>query len=339
MTLTYYRYLFCAFIIFSIAPLGYYLYNKQLAENTDTQSSILTEYNFVDVDHPIQPLPQQITIDKNWLALGKALFNSPLLSKDNSISCSSCHLVDFGGDDGFAVSTGVGGAQGSRNSPTVLNAVFNIRQFWDGRSSSLADQVSGPIHNPVEMASTWPEITNKLQNDSYFTTSFEQLSASGITQDNIIKAITIYEQSLITPNAPIDKFLLGDENALTAQQKRGYKKFVSYGCITCHQGRNIGGNILQKLGRINAIPETLKHDRGKFELTKKDIDLYVFKVPSLRNIALTAPYFHNGSVNNLEQAVQIMAKVQLGIELSTQDTNDIVALLESFSAPALELTP
>ena len=246
-------------------------------------------------------------------------------------------MIDFGGDDGFPVSTGINNGQGERNSPTVLNATFNFRQFWDGRASSLAEQAIGPIHNPVEMGSTWNEIIVKLSEDDYFTETFNRLSEDGVTAENIIKAITIYEESLITPNSPIDDYLLGDKNALTEQQIRGLSLFNNYGCSTCHQGVNIGGNIYQKLGRINDIPQILTLDKGRFEVTNERIDEYIFKVPTLRNIAETAPYFHNGSIDNLPDAVRIMAKSQLGRELSKEEVADIVALLHSFSAKVLEV--
>lgn len=316
-------------IFFSVT---FYFY---LADDKVEQNYTETVYTFEHVEGAIQPIPRSLTIDKNWLVLGKALFHSPLLSKDNTISCASCHMVDFGGDDGFPVSLGVNNAKGSRNSPTVLNASLNFRQFWDGRASSLKEQASGPIHNPVEMASSWAEIIPKLNNDTYFYKTFNKLSPSGITSNNIIKAITIYEQSLITPNSPIDKYLLGDVNAITKQQVRGLKLFNDYGCATCHQGRNIGGNIYQKLGRVNDIPEILTLDFGRFEVTKIESDKYVFKVPTLRNIADTAPYFHNGAIDNLPDAVRIMARTQLARELSESEIEDIVALLQSFSAKAI----
>jgi cytochrome c peroxidase len=246
-------------------------------------------------------------------------------------------MVNFGGDDGFPVSTGINNAQGERNSPTVLNATFNFRQFWDGRASSLAEQAAGPIHNPVEMGSTWDEITPKLSQDNYFNKAFKHLSADGVTPENIIKAITIYEESLITPNSPIDNYLLGDKEALTAQQIRGLRLFTNYGCSTCHQGRNIGGNIYQKLGRINDIPKILTLDKGRYTVTNEKADEFIFKVPTLRNIAETGPYFHNGSIENLSDAVRIMASSQLGRKLSNDEVADIVALLHSFSAKVLEV--
>ena len=338
MTSTYYRYLFIAFILCSLPPLSYFVVSDHHSDQQKTTKQRSTQYKFTKVDSPIQPLPTITYIDKSWLILGKSLFHSSLLSADNSISCASCHLIDFGGDDGFSVATGIHNAQGSRNSPSVLNAVFNIRQFWDGRSLNLTEQVSAPVHDPIEMASSWPEVIKKLKQDSYFNKAFNAISEDGITADNIIRAIVTYEESLITPHAPIDQFILGDQNALTAQQKRGYQKFINYGCATCHQGRNIGGNILQKLGRINDIPLSLKHDLGKYSVSQREADKHVFKVPSLRNVAETAPYFHNGSVNSLTDAVNIMARIQLGIKLSQQDTEDIVALLHSFSAKPMEIS-
>ncbi|WP_440876320.1 cytochrome-c peroxidase [Thalassotalea sp. PLHSN55] len=307
------------------------------SKNDDVSSLSKTQFVFKHVDGPIQPIPTDIVINKNWGVLGKALFHSTLLSKDNTVSCASCHMVDFGGDDGFSLSTGVNNAIGTRNSPTVLNAVFNIKQFWDGRSSSLAEQAVGPIHNPIEMASSWPEIIKKLSQDSYFNQAFSRLSNQGVTVDNILRAIVTYEESLITPNSAIDRYLLGDKSALTEQQQRGYQKFLNLGCSTCHQGRNIGGNIMQKLGRISDIPEQLKLDLGRYNITNNEQDKHIFKVPSLRNVAQTSPYFHNGSIDSLGEAVNIMAKVQLGITLKQQDTDDIVALLQSFSAAPMEI--
>ncbi|WP_228710771.1 cytochrome-c peroxidase [Saccharobesus litoralis] len=294
-----------------------------------------TEYEFEYVDGPIQPIPRRLKTNIAWVNLGKALFNSPLLSKDNTVSCASCHMVDFGGDDGVKVSTGVDSKQGTRNAPTVLNAVFNFRQFWDGRAADLAEQAAGPIHNPIEMASNWRQVITKLQQDRYFSRTFAELGVKSITEQHIVTAITFFEESLITPNSAIDRYLLGDRTALNAQQQRGYQKFINLGCVTCHQGRNIGGNFYQKLGRLEQIPASLRHDKGRALVTGEAQDKYVFKVPSLRNITDTAPYFHDGSINTLEQAVTIMAATQLGKTLSDQDVDDLVALLAAFSAPPL----
>ncbi len=330
----YYLSLIIGIVLCSAAPL--WLYYLSIDQST-IEAERKTVYHFEKVPGPIQPIPRKMEIDTRWVSLGKALFITPLLSKNNTISCSSCHLIDFGGDDGFPVSTGINNAKGVRNSPTVLNSSFSFRQFWDGRASSLSEQISGPVHNPVEMGSSWAEIIRKLKSDSYFNKSFRALDPQGVTRENIVKAITIFEESLITPNAPIDRYLLGDSNALTEQQQRGLIHFTNHGCTTCHQGVNIGGNMYQKLGRINTIPEILVEDLGKYELTKQEQDRNVFKVPSLRNVADTSPYFHNGAVDNLPQAVRIMASSQLGRDLPEDEIEDIVALLHAFSSKVIEV--
>ena len=290
-----------------------------------------TEYDFVSVSGPIQPIPHIKSIDKQWFDLGKALFNSTLLSKDNTVSCASCHLVSQGGDDGFPVSIGVGGSVGGRNSPTILNSVFNFRQFWDGRSGGLAEQAVGPIHNPVEMGSNFPEIIQKLKQSNAFAQAFRALNPNGISQEAIIQALVTFEEGLVTPDAAIDRFIKGDENALTLQQKRGFEKFVGFGCVSCHQGINIGGNLYQRIGRIDSVPSHLLEDKGRSVITNNVIDEHVFKVPSLRNIKRTGPYFHNGSVATLDEAVRIMAQGQLGINLTEQDVQDLLSLFDAFN--------
>jgi len=326
-------YLICiviALAIIILIILSYYYLTLPTTKVSNVKLS-QTTFHSVRVRGAIQPIPKKITTNIKWVELGKALFNSKLLSKDNTIACASCHLIKHGGDDGFQFSTGVNNQQGTRNSPTILNAVFNFRQFWDGRSKNLTEQISDPINNPIEMATNWPDVIAKLNQSSTFKQAFKRVGNENINQKNIVKAITVFEESLITPHAPIDKFILGDNSALTVQQQRGLKKFIDFGCITCHQGQNIGGNLYQKLGRIDFVPENLQQDLGRFTLTNKESDRFVFKVPSLRNIAQTAPYFHNGSVESLERAVQIMARAQLGLSLSEQDTEDLVALLQAFT--------
>lgn len=296
----------------------------------------VTQYQSQPVEGAIQPLPLIKEINTAWVMLGKALFHSPLLSVDNTISCASCHIMSSGGDDGFPVSTGVDSKVGSRNSPTVLNAVLSFRQFWDGRGLSIAEQAVGPIHNPVEMNSNFEQIINKLKKEPTFNRMFHKLDKRGVTEENIIKAIVTYEESLITSNSPIDKYLLGDNAALSVQQIRGLEKFKQYGCVTCHQGRNIGGNLFQKIGRIDEAPKHLLEDKGRYNVTLKESDLHVYKVPSLRNIALTAPYFHNGSIHSLHDAVKLMGRMQLGIDLSEEDVDDLVALLNAFTGEVKE---
>ena len=301
------------------------------ADKPELAEKIPTEYDYIEVSGPIQPIPKIKTIDKQWFDLGKALFNSTLLSHDNSVSCASCHLVQQGGDDGFPVSIGIGGAVGERNAPTVLNSVFSFRQFWDGRSADLAEQIIGPIHNSIEMNTSFEEIISKLNQSEEFTNAFKQVNAKGISSEAIIQAIVTFEEGLITPDSAIDRYIKGDDQALTAQQKIGYEKFVGFGCVPCHQGINIGGNLYQRIGRISEVPEKLLKDKGRVAITNNENDEYVFKVPSLRNIKRTAPYFHNGSVSTLDEAVRIMAAGQLGVSLTDQDVSDLLILFDAFN--------
>lgn len=334
MTKQYYFGLGIGLILSLFIVAGYFYISKPVSSLSEVTTE--TQYSYSQVEGALQPLPEITYINERWRDLGKALFNSTLLSADNSISCASCHLVDYGGDDGFPVSTGINSATGARNSPTVLNATFNFVQFWDGRSTTLAQQVAGPIHNPIEMGSNWEEVIAKLKRDKLFKDMFNTINPDGITIEAVIKAITTYEESLVTSGAPIDQYLLGDESALTVQQQRGFNKFNQYGCITCHQGVNIGGNVFQKMGRIDNAPGFLTTDLGRYGVTAQEHDKYVFKVPSLRNVADTAPYFHNGQVRTLYEAIQIMGRVQLGRELSDEDIKDLEAFLNSFSASVEE---
>lgn len=325
----YQRHMAVSLLVITSSLLGYFIYTEPKNKQVNTYKP--TVYQQKQVAGPIQPLPEIVSNSQPWVMLGKALFHSPLLSRDNSISCATCHVVDNGGDDGFSLSTGINNQLGLRNASTVLNSSLNFRQFWDGRSSDLSAQAEGPIHNPLEMGSNFDEIIKKLSASPLFKKTFSELSKEGITKSAIIKALVTYQESLLTLKSPIDAYVLGDKSALTAQQIRGYEKFQQFGCITCHQGRNIGGNIYQKIGRISEVPKQLLVDQGRFEVTNKASDLHVFKVPSLRNVALTGPYFHNGSVDNLEEAVRLMAKMQLGLELADDDVADLVALLHAFT--------
>ncbi len=334
MTYRYFISVFCSLVLITTV-LGVYFY-LHMPKNEAKSSYKHTQYQGITLNGPIQPIPNIASIDKDWVQLGKALFNSKLLSRDNSISCASCHSLGLGGDDGFPVSVGFRGQLGTRNSPTVLNAVFNFRQFWDGRSADLADQVVGPIHNPVEMSSNWPEIISKLSQIPEFVSAFRSVGEASITSEAIIRAIVTFEESLITPNSPIDRYLLGEVNALTEQQKRGFDKFIGFGCVSCHQGRNIGGNLYQRIGRVDKVPAILLEDKGRYGVTQNSFDKHVFKVPTLRNVAETAPYFHNGAVSTLEEAVEIMAIGQLGLALSENDVKDIVALLHAFTGELSE---
>lgn len=276
----------------------------------------------------ITPLPKTIKTDPKKVELGKMLFFDPILSKDNTISCASCHDLDNGGDDGKKVSTGISGKQGSINAPTVLNAVFNFRQFWDGRAKDLQEQAAGPIENPVEMGNSFENLIKTLKNSSY-NDMFLEIYPNGITKENITDALAEYEKTLITPNSPFDRYLKGDKDALSQDQKEGYELFKTKGCIACHNGTNIGGNMYSKFGVIFSI-----HDKnlGRYNITKDENDKYFFKVPSLRNVDQTAPYFHNGSEPSLKKAVEFMAEYQLGRTIPDQEIDKIVAFLHSLTA-------
>jgi len=275
----------------------------------------------------ITPLPLSVKVDNKKVALGKKLFFDTLLSKDNTISCASCHNLQEGGDDGLAFSFGIKGQMGSINSPTVFNADFNFRQFWNGRAADLQEQALGPIENPIEMGNSFPNLISVL-NKSAYRKEFENIYEDGITKENITNAIAEFEKTLITPNAPFDKFLKGDKDAISKKAKEGFALFKEKGCIACHHGVNIGGNLYNKFGIMNTAKST---SLGRYEVTKRERDKYYFKVPSLRNVALTAPYFHDGRHQELKDAVKDMAFYQLGRPISEEEISKIVAFLNSLT--------
>ena len=266
------------------------------------------------------------------IQLGKMLFFDPRLSSSWLISCNTCHNVGLGGVDLLETSIGHGWAQGPRNSPTVLNAVFNVAQFWDGRAKDLQEQAKGPIQAAVEMSSTPERTEATLKSIPEYVDRFEKAfpgESDPVTFDNMAKAIEVFEATLLTPWSPFDRYLNGDENALDAHEKQGLKLFLDKGCVSCHDGVNLGGTgyfpfgVVEKPGSEILPPG----DKGRFEVTRTATDEYKFKSPSLRNIHLTAPYFHSGKVWGLKQAVAIMGSSQLGAELSDDDSSAIVAFL------------
>ncbi len=283
----------------------------------------------------IQPVPQPPKLDAKKVALGNRLYHDTRLSKDNSISCASCHDLKKGGCDLEPVSTGVGGAKGGINAPTVFNAAFHIAQFWDGRAADLAAQAAGPPANPIEMASSWPEIVQKLSADATFKAEFEASYPGGLTQENICDAIATYEKTLLTPNSDFDKFLLGNESALGDVAKKGHALFMKHDCATCHAGIAMGGRSFEKMGRTADYfadrGKLTDADTGRAGVTKNDADKHKFKVPTLRNVALTAPYFHDASAKTLAEAVQTMGKYQSGTSFSPLETAQLVSFLESLT--------
>ena len=290
-------------------------------------------------EEPIAPVPETTDLDARKVALGKSLFIDVRLSHDDTISCASCHGLTTragGADpDHVALSDGIGHTLGTVNAPTVFNSSLNFKQFWDGRASTLEDQIEGPTHNPSEMGTTWEEIVGKLLTDDRYPAQFQAIYGTGIRPENVRDAISVFEKSLLTPDAPFDQYLRGDSSALTPQQKIGYRLFKQDGCIACHQGVNIGGNLFEKFGVKGDYFQQRGHvssaDFGRYAQTGRETDRYVFRVPSLRNVALTAPYFHDGTAKTLREAVQTMAKYQLGHTLSSSDRNAIVDFLNSLT--------
>ena len=277
----------------------------------------------------ILPIPQKVRYDKKLAQLGKILFFDPTLSSDETISCASCHKPSHAGADDKPLSIGVGGQKGDLNSPTVYNALFNIAQFWNGRATTLQEQVAGPLHNPKEMNMSDSLLLVRLQSSSYYANAFKELFGSEkITVDMVAKAIAEFEKALYTPDSKFDRFLR-KETTLSPTEHRGYLLFKELGCITCHNGVNLGGNSFQKIGTVIPYPGTLPHDR--YEVTKNPADKGVYKVPSLRNIARTAPYFHDGSVPTLRQAVEKMSYHNLGFRLTPKEQRAIVAFLKTLT--------
>jgi len=295
-----------------------------------------------------KPLPSTIPALKDNIVtpekieLGKALFFDPRLSASGVFSCYSCHNLTTGGDDNMEVSVGHGWQKGPRNAPTVLNAVLNEAQFWDGRAEDLAAQAKGPIQAGVEMANTPDQVEATLNSMpkyvEWFTAAFPG-EENPTNFDNMAKAIEAFEATLITP-APFDAWLNGDDNAMTADQKAGLDLFIDKGCASCHSGVNVGGHGYYPFGLIEKPGSEIlpPGDKGRFQVTETAIDEYVFRASPLRNIALTAPYFHSGKVWELSVAVEIMAESQLGEALPTEETAQLVAFLESLTGQLPTIT-
>lgn len=269
--------------------------------------------------------------------LGHQLFFDNRLSLTGNNSCNSCHNLETYGVDNLATSIGDAGKNGGRNSPTVLNASLHVSQFWDGRAKDVEEQAGMPILNPIEMAIPNEQfLIDKLKEIPSYVSQFRLAfpdSENPITYDNLKNAIGVFERELLT-HSRFDSFLDGDQNALNAQEKEGFVAFNTVGCVTCHSGIAIGGSMLMKFGLFEdyaPLTKSSKVDYGKFESTGKESDKFMFKVSSLRNVEKTHPYFHDGSVDKLEDAVQIMAKTQLGKTLSDKEVEDITAFLSSLT--------
>jgi cytochrome c peroxidase len=283
----------------------------------------------------IPPLRAVKGLNQAKVTLGEQLFSDPILSDNNTVSCATCHILDMGGTNQLPISVGINNGVQKINVPTVFNSSLNFKQFWDGRANSLEEQIDGPITNPLEMGSTWPEVVSRLKAKSEYVKQFTNSYPEGITQSTISHAIAEFERSLTTPDSPFDQYLKGDKEALSAEEVEGYELFTNLGCVRCHQGMGIGGNMFQRMGAKNDYfsnrDDLNKHDMGRFNVTADEFDKHRFKVPSLRNVALTAPYFHDGSAPTLLDAVQVMAKYQLGRRLKDREQTLLVGFLKSLT--------
>ena len=286
---------------------------------------------------PIRPIDLSLPYDEAKAALGFKLYHDTRLSVDNTVSCASCHGLNTAGVDNKQYSEGVEGKLGGVNAPTVYNAVYNFVQFWDGRAATLADQAAGPPVNPVEMASpNFDAIVAKLNKDKKFVREFKKVYPEGLSQATITDAIEQFERTLITPNSRFDKYLRGDKTAITAEELEGYELFKKYNCATCHVGKNLGGESYELMGLrkhyfADRGLELTEEDNGRFKQTGVERDRHRFKVPGLRNVALTWPYYHDGTRTSLKEAVCAMGTYQSGVELTDEEEDKIVAFLNALT--------
>ena len=293
--------------------------------------------------HALQPIPDSLATDIRKVTLGRKMYNDARISLDGTLSCATCHVIDKGGADsrGTRTSEGIYGQFGGINAPTVLNAAFNVEQFWNGRAHTLADQAAGPPVNPVEMGDqTWEQICERLKEDASLVAEFQSIYPEGITQATVTDAIAEYEKTLITPNDRLDQMLKGDENALTEEEKKGLAAFMDNSCAVCHVGKTLGGQSFETLGiyedyyaaREQSNPDIVYNDddKGLAGFTGDTTDLHRFKVPGLRNISKTSPYFHDGTQATIEDAVRAMFRFELGVkEAPESDVASISAFLRT----------
>jgi len=298
----------------------------------------------------VAPSPKDNPTTAEKVLLGKMLFMDPRFSSTGTVSCNSCHNVMEGGDDSRTVSMGVHGKTGGRNAPTVWNSAFHSVQFWDGRVDTLEDQAKGPVTNPVEMGvSEIEQAMDKVRAIAGYKPYFEKaFGKNSMTVDNAAKAVGAFERTLITPNSPYDKYVKGDKTAMSVEQVRGMETFASVGCTSCHSGAAFNGPTLDiGVGFYAKFPTfidneynkkyKLSDDKGREEATKKATDAHMYRVQTLRNITDTAPYFHNGAVNDLSEAVRIMAKTQLNKDLSGKEVKEIVVFLGALTGEYPEI--
>lgn len=285
-------------------------------------------------DEPITPLPTNIEHSARS-RLGERLFHDPRLSRGGRFACSFCHQREKGGADGESFSLGLDGRPLEFNTPTIFNVGFNFRFNWRGNFRTLEDQNEAALLDPNLMGGRWDSLLAGITADPDYEKAFAGAYGDGIGREHVLDALAAYEESLVTPNARFDQYLRGEQGAITKDEEHGYQLFKSYGCISCHQGVNVGGNLFQKFGifadPFAGRPASTEADLGRFAITGNPADRHVFRVPSLRNVAVTAPYLHDGSAGSLEDAVDIMARNQLGLTLAKPDVALIVKFLHTLT--------
>ena len=280
---------------------------------------------------PIEPIAPAVVSDLAMTELGKQLYFDPRLSRSGFISCNSCHNLSMGGSDNLKTSIGHNWQQGPINSPTVLNSSMNVAQFWDGRAKDLQEQAAGPIANPGEMAFTHELAVQVIASIPQYVETFERVFGTRTVDiDKITRAIAAFEETLVTPNSRFDQWLQGDRDALTRDELAGYRLFKDSGCVMCHNGPAAGGTSFRKMGLVEPY-RTSNPAEGRVAVTGKDADRFNFKVPTMRNVELTYPYFHDGAADTLEQAVEVMGRVQLGRRFSDEENARIVAFLATLT--------
>jgi len=295
----------------------------------------LSQSAMAQAREPIEPLPLAVAADPARAELGEQLFRDVRLSHGKDRSCATCHPLNHNGMDGKPRASAYDNSRVLRNTPTIFNVGFDLFFTWDGKFETLSDLNDKVLQDTALMGMTWPELLSELNADSKYVVRFKAIYPEGVSRESVLDALNSFEASLITPNARFDKFLRGQRNALSGDEINGYQLFKSYGCVACHQGINVGGNLFQTFGvfsdRVPKPQSPVYPDLGRFVLTNDDRDKGVFRVPSLRNVAVTAPYFHDGRAPRLEDAVDTMARAQLGRVLSSKEIHLIVQFLGSLT--------
>lgn len=308
----------------------HHLEKTQLTIKDDHSSSNI-EHNNALSQHRITPIPTNLIVNQPLAKVGWMLFKDRNLSSNRSISCESCHHLQTNGAEVIPISIGVNGA-GMRNSLTVFNTAYNYRFFWDGRVNTLSSQIDGPVHNTAEMDSNWALITNYVSQSEQYELLFSELGLE-INEQSIKLSLVEFMNALTTPNSPFDRYLKGDENAIGESAKQGWQTFQDEGCIRCHQGTNIGGGMVMRFGYfgLTKTGQERSHDQGRYMFTGKEIDRHLFRVASLRNVAITAPYFHDGQTDSLEEAIKIMGESQLGKTFEDETIAQLKSFLEALT--------